>query len=202
MMGYMGGGTSTAAGIFHHLGVPMKGNENEYMTGGEYWGKSPDIFEDYRFSCDIVAAGVRGAYRLNPLDQWVSFAGDDDRMVSFLKDYITSRVGEARGGGCGVKNNYLAAVLDQLRRAWPSVRIVRVDRNLDGVRATLKRRAGWFTDECVDHYFSVMRRLSPRDPDFVIDYDRLLLKTADEVGRIANYLGVPVTKEAIAHVVA
>lgn len=187
IIGSLGGGTSCTAGVFHALGIDMGSNFAHLPHGTS---KHPSTFEDATL-CGLMPSMVPSPI-IHPNHYPKPFASHDT-IAAALGEYLAPRPKP-----CGMKHTGLALILPVLKSL--GVRLVDVRRPKADVIATLSRRPAWQGKDIGAYIDTVNRHKDEATFDLFVDYPDLMASPSTEVNRIANWLGVPATREAIEHV--
>lgn len=195
VLGMHRSGTSAVAGVMNHLGVDM-GRVGEPM---------PDNPRGHWEDLDLMALNrdllklAGGEWYLPPPHQAVMAAGEG--MADRLADWWNLR---SSSGPWGAKDPRLCLTLDAWLAQKPvSVRprYVVVSRNPWASAKSLEKRHGgqlslWFT--LTGYYLNNLGQKLDDLGDFLpMQFENLIARPRDEVARLADWLGVEVTDQAL-----
>jgi len=193
-------GTSMVAGILAHLGIPMGHN----LTAAD-WSNPYGHYEDKQFTA-INRDGLRAAggdWRHPPLPWAISGAG----MASRAREYIARREEDiGKDAYWGAKDPRMALTLHVWLPLLGGARWIIVRRPLNEICASLAKRNQMPESEAIElwaHYIAAISLglIDESEADVcVAHYKEITGEPRQGVERLAEWLGVPCTEEAIQHV--
>jgi len=191
VLGVHRGGTSAVGGVIHNLGVPM-GGELLMGPGINEWHNPKGYFEDREF------------LRLN--DRLIGKNWKNPKIVKekeVLDDYketIGKKLTMPLWGMKDPRNCFTFPIILELIPQGMQVIVVTVARPLPDIAGGLARRLpeeeSW--DIAVRYEINRLRQWQAfKGKKLWVNYNSLIDNTKEEVSRIADFIGVPVTDAAL-----
>jgi hypothetical protein len=192
VLGLKRGGTSVTAGVVHRLGVPVG---ERFHPPTEF---NPDGYWEDKDFADIADRVLRGAsIRSGLVEQ------GDAGAINDLQSFLDGRNRELPRWG--VKNFALNYILPEFtRRCGPRpVSVLWVQRSFATAVDSWARVMGRRHDQSLQEQAGLLYNThhafnAHRGRRLIVQYEELVERPADVVGRIAEFLGLPVREEAVA----
>jgi hypothetical protein len=193
VLGVHRGGTSAVGGVIHNLGIPMVGDEENMLGPGvNEWHNPKGYFEDREFL--RLNERVIGRNWKNP--QVV-------REKETLDDYreaIAKRLSMPLWGMKDPRNCFTLPIIQELLPQGMDIKVVTVARPVPDIAGGLARRLpeeeSW--EIAVRYEIHRLRQfLFFKGKKLWVNYNSLIDNTKEEVSRIANFIGVPITDAAV-----
>jgi hypothetical protein len=201
VIGMARSGTSCTAGVIHHLGINMlSGDDNPpdiYNPGG--------YFERRDFASRFFqpAMGISRQHWDRIADNQIPIEVDENGLTSWLENVTDNETTQ------GIKDPRLIHIagpfFQALIRIGVKPEIILCTRNKQSVKASWGKFQNQVSkdsnqDTLFDNWQAALDDLLSNKPYLTVDYDALVFDPEPEIEKIANYLHVPVTDEAITFV--
>ena len=199
VLGAARSGSSCTAGILHTLGVSMGINmlpPNEMNPKG--------FFE---------AVGLRRmlAFTFRMVqDEGLKKLLSSDEIISNLKRHVNERMQRGSRSPLGVKHPWLCLLIPEMVEAWPGLKAVSINRDINAVVASMEATGQFPGGKQNQRCNQVEKLIAKRDadlqqagiPTLKLNYADVLKDSAKTVRDLVEFLGIMPTNEQIAEAVS
>lgn len=169
-------GTSAVSGVLHHLGIPMGRS-----TPGDEWN-AKGYYHDLDFEGAIQEI-LRYPF---------------PKFGAFVECPAISNIAKKRSGLWGFKSNRICYCLPSLLDAVDEVKIITTYRPLDESIQSYSARSRIPLDAADKQIKNVAEAIEKTiNPGLIVPYHNLLDSPVEWVGKIADFVSLPVRQEAI-----
>jgi len=190
-------GSSCTAGILHALGVSM----GRYLLPANPMN-SKGFFE----SMDLRRL-LAHIFRGSPINGFRSQIASSEIVKAFRR-HMDFRKDD--GNLLGVKHPWLCMLISEMAEAWPGLKIVSINRDLDAVVSSMKGSQKFPNDNEEQRRNAVMQLVTMRDadsarlniPTLTLNYADILADPTKAVNDLIAFAGINPTQEQIGAAVA